>query len=96
MTGRPNNLQSSKSFTRMEPTEEKGSLSRSRSSTLQGQVSDILDPLRANLASDHEDGKAHEDIFTSEEALEGDPKPDRAVPDTFEDLPVEIRSLTER
>lgn len=93
MADRPKNLHPSKSFTRLEST-SKSPLSRSRASTLQGPpVPDMLDPLKVTLSPESE---KDEDIFATQEdedALEGY---EPTVPDTFEELPIEIRSLTER
>ncbi|KAF2712604.1 hypothetical protein K504DRAFT_401640 [Pleomassaria siparia CBS 279.74] len=99
MTEPPKNLQTSKSFTRLEAT-SKGSPSRSRASTLQGSsvpVPDALDPLKLRLApeSEEEDGHADSDVFATQEDAEGG-VPEPGLPDTFEELPIEIRSMTER
>src|SRR4051812_276468 len=97
MAGQPQNLQTSKSFTRLETA--KGPLARSRASTVQGSpvpVPNILDPLKLKLGPESEDGHADDDVFaTQEDADEGD-APEPGLPDTFEELPIEIRSLTER
>lgn len=97
MAERPKPLHTSKSFTRLESTQARGPLSRSRASTLQGPpVPDILDPLREQLSPENEDGPAGGDVFaTKEDAMDGSGY-DRGLPDTFEELPIEIRSLTER
>ncbi|KAF2654525.1 hypothetical protein K491DRAFT_693828 [Lophiostoma macrostomum CBS 122681] len=96
MAERPKNLQTSKSFTRLESTQATGPLSRSRASTLQGPpVPDILDPLKERLLPEDEDGHADGDVF-ARTASEDEGQREPGVPDTFEELPIEIRSLTER
>ncbi|ORY14787.1 hypothetical protein BCR34DRAFT_212343 [Clohesyomyces aquaticus] len=95
MADRPKNLHTSKSFTRLEATSQ-SPLSRSRSSTLQGPpVPDILDPLKVTLSPESEDPKDG-DIFVSQEDEDTPDSTERTVPDAFEELPIEIRSLTER
>ncbi|KAF2473032.1 uncharacterized protein BDR25DRAFT_302064 [Lindgomyces ingoldianus] len=96
MTEPPKNLHTSKSFTRLESPQSHTPLSRSRASTLQGPpVPDILDPLQVTLSPDSEDPKDG-DIFASRDDQDPEDPPVRTVPDTFEELPIEIRSLTER
>ena len=95
MSERPKNLHTSKSFTRLEST-QKNPLSRSRASTLQGPpVPDILDPLKERLLPEEEDGHGDGDVFVQKDGEEDAPH-EPGVPDTFEELPIEIRSLTER
>ncbi|KAF2000039.1 hypothetical protein P154DRAFT_207280 [Amniculicola lignicola CBS 123094] len=95
MAERPKNLHSSQSFTRLESAQARRA--RSRASTLQGPpVPDMLDPLRIELNPDDEDGKTDGDMFVSQEEAEEGGERERGVPDTFEELPIEIRSLTER
>lgn len=97
MADRPTNLQPSKSFTRLESAQAKSPLSRSRASTLQGPpVPDILDPLRERIVPDVDEAKEGGDIFAPQEEEEQDGNPERSAPDSFEELPIEIRSLTER
>jgi len=97
MAERAKNLHTSKSFTRLETAQAKDPLSRSRASTLQGPpVPDILDPLKATLTPENEDGHADGDVFAPQEAIEEESGREPGVPDTFEELPIEIRSLTER
>ncbi|KAH3916577.1 hypothetical protein HBI56_047590 [Parastagonospora nodorum] len=91
---RPNNLHPSRSFTRLDPA-PKSPLSRSRASTLQGpHVPDMLDPLKANMVVE-EDETADGDVFVKKDE-DGEAESHEAAPDTFEELPIEIRSLTER
>jgi hypothetical protein len=90
-------LQTSKSFTRLETAPAKDPLSRSRASTLQGPpVPSILDPLKQKLAPGSEDGHDDGDVFTTQEDAGEASAPEPGLPDTFEELPIEIRSLTER
>jgi hypothetical protein len=97
MSDRPTarDLHPSRSFTRLE-SKSKSPLSRSRASTLQGpHVSDMLDPLKAAMVPE-EDENVDGDVFAKkdedDEKDSGEPK----APDAFEELPIEIRSLTER
>ena len=94
MSDRPKNLHPSRSFTRLDSA-PKSPLSRSRASTLQGpHVPDRLDPLKAAMVPE-EDENADGDVFVKEEnEMDGSEEP--KAPDTFEELPIEIRSLTER
>jgi hypothetical protein len=57
-------------------------------------VPDILDPLKAAMVPE-EDDDADGDVFVKEEnEVDGSEEP--KTPDTAEELPIEIRSLTER
>jgi hypothetical protein len=56
----------------------------------------MLDPLREVISPEEEDGAAGSSVFTTQESAEEDSTQERRVPDTFEELPIEIRSLTER
>lgn len=70
-------------------------MSRSRASTLQGPpLPTILDPLKVTVEPETDDGH-HGDIFASKEDEDG-AQQESGVPDSFEELPIEIRSLTER
>ena len=72
-------------------------MSRSRASTLQGPpVPAHLDPLKIGLTTgdDDRDGHGGQDVFASKENEELEHE--LGVPDSFEELPIEIRSLTER
>jgi hypothetical protein len=94
MSARPNNLHPSRSFTRLESA-PKRTLSRSRASTLQGPpVSDMLDPLKASMVPE-EDETVDSDVFVKQDEDE-EATAQEATPDSFEELPIEIRSLTER
>ncbi|KAF2203391.1 hypothetical protein GQ43DRAFT_390103 [Delitschia confertaspora ATCC 74209] len=92
-------LHTSKSFTRLESVPQSPQ-ARSRASTIQGPpVPNILFTPNTTHSADEEDGKAGRDIFATKEVEEDEIKtgvPESAVPDTFEELPIEIRSLTER
>lgn len=91
---RPKNLHPARSFTRLDSA-PKSPLSRSRASTLQGpHVPDMLDPLKANMVLE-EDETVDGDVFVKQDEDEEAPSSE-ATPDTFEELPIEIRSLTER
>lgn len=95
MADRPRNLHPSRSFTRLEAT-AKSPLSRSRASTLQGPSStDMLDPLKASTVPE-EDEHNEGDVFAKKAEDEEDGNEELKAPDTFEELPIEIRSLTER
>jgi hypothetical protein len=96
MDERPKNLHTTKSFTRLEST-QKSSLHRKRASTLSGPpIPDILDPLKEQLSPENEDGHNHGDIFASQGGEEAEHGQEQGATDAFEELPIEIRSLTER
>ncbi|KAL5114461.1 hypothetical protein ACEQ8H_007658 [Pleosporales sp. CAS-2024a] len=93
---RPQKLQPSRSFTRLDAAPASAQ-SRSRASTLQGpHVPDMLDPLTlsANTVVE-EDEPADADVFAKTHDGHDVASTD-ATPDSFEELPIEIRSLTER
>lgn len=95
MADRPRNLHPSRSFTRLE-TAPKSPLSRSRASTLQGpNASDVLDPLKAAMVPE-EDESTDGDVFAKKGEDGDEAGNELKAPDTFEELPIEIRSLTER
>jgi hypothetical protein len=97
MAERPKNLHASKSFTRLEAAQAKNPLARSRASTLQGPpVPDILDPLRERITPDADESREGGDIFAPQGEDGEDTHCERTAPDSFEELPIEIRSLTER
>jgi hypothetical protein len=54
----------------------------------------MLDPLKANMVLE-EDETVDGDVFVKQDEDEEAPSSE-ATPDTFEELPIEIRSLTER
>jgi hypothetical protein len=54
----------------------------------------MLDPLKANTVVE-EDETADGDVFVKKDEDEGGDSQE-AAPDSFEELPIEIRSLTER
>jgi hypothetical protein len=54
----------------------------------------MLDPLKANMVVE-EDETADGDVFVQKDDEEGGDSQE-AAPDSFEELPIEIRSLTER
>ena len=97
MADRPKQLVTSSSFTRLEAKGGRNPQSRSRASTLSGPVPDILDPLKQRIAPDVDDVREGGDIFALQEDEDASISPERtAAPDSFEELPIEIRSLTER
>lgn len=57
-------------------------------------MTDMLDPLKANMVLE-EDETVDGDVFVKKEQDE-EAAPTEAAPDAFEELPIEIRSLTER
>ncbi|CAI6340516.1 unnamed protein product [Periconia digitata] len=101
MPERPQNLHTSKSFTRLESDRSPApdSTSRSRASTLQGPpmpAIDPLNPLKITLSPQEEDAHADGDVFANKTEEDEAAQPEFAVPGRFEELPIEIRSLTER
>ncbi|KAF2133610.1 hypothetical protein P153DRAFT_308652 [Dothidotthia symphoricarpi CBS 119687] len=87
---RPGNLHTSRSFTRLDSTPKTSLAPRNRANTLQGpNAPNMLDPLKTDVV--HEEDESV-DVFSKKEDEEQQP----AVPDAFEELPIEIRSLTER
>ncbi|PVI04847.1 hypothetical protein DM02DRAFT_611206 [Periconia macrospinosa] len=101
MAERPKNLHTSKSFTRLESSKQAApdSTSRSRASTLQGPpmpVLDPLNPLKISLSTQEDDEKADRDVFANKGEDDDGARSEFGVPDRFEELPIEIRSLTER
>lgn len=56
----------------------------------------ITDPLNITTTPEEEDGHADADVFASKEGDGEEADPELNVPDGFEELPIEIRSLTER
>jgi hypothetical protein len=96
MAERPQNLHTSKSFTRLEAAQAKNPLSRSRASTLQGPPVPVVgDPLKIILPRE-EDEHVDGDVFATKSDGDDEPAKEAGVPDSFEELPIEIRSLTER
>ncbi|KAF1982307.1 hypothetical protein K402DRAFT_397747 [Aulographum hederae CBS 113979] len=100
---RPNTLHVSKSFSRLEPSHQ-NPLNRARASTLQGPpIPEILYPENVTESPVDEDPTEKGDIFETRdeedagtEPATGNDTPVMKLPGTFEDLPIEIRSLTER
>lgn len=90
-------LQTSKSFTRLESTQGKTPLSRSRASTLQGPpLPPIMDPLEVVATPDEVEDHANADVFAPKQEEEEETEQVPGVPEGFDELPIEIRSLTER
>lgn len=98
MAERPRNLHTSKSFTRLESTHTtKDPLARSRATTIQGPaVPDILDPLKERIIPEDDEGHVDGDVFARKGSTDEDDSQPKDAPDTFEELPIEIRSVTER
>ena len=97
MSGPPRNLHPSRSFSRLDST-PKSPLSRSRASTLQGpHVSDMLDSLKTSIVPE-EDENLDGDVFAkkNEDDVQAEAEREQHAADVFEELPIEIRSLTER
>jgi hypothetical protein len=95
MSARPRDLHPSRSFTRLDAA-PKRTTSRTRASTLQGpHVPDMLDPLKASVLPE-EDENADGDVFVKGTQHADQKAPEQPQPDVFEELPIEIRSLTER
>lgn len=95
MSDRPRNLHPSRSFSRLDAA-PKSPLSRNRASTLQGpNVADMLDPLKDSIVPE-EDENVDGDPFAKKEGEDEPEIPAQPAPDVFEELPIEIRSLTER
>jgi len=94
MSDRPRNLHPSRSFSRLDAA-PKSPLSRSRASTLQGPHVDMLDPLKTSIVPE-EDETVDGDVFAKKDVAEEQDSSAQPAPDVFEELPIEIRSLTER
>ena len=100
---RPKPIHTSRSFTRMDNGPGSGS-PRKRASTLQEQGIPAVPQPRAIATSPELVGKKHvADVFENrdddEEQVQsgtGTPGPELQLPSTFDELPIEIRSLTER
>ncbi|KAF1813056.1 hypothetical protein P152DRAFT_473574 [Eremomyces bilateralis CBS 781.70] len=94
---RPNTLNDSKSFTRLESPDD-GSRSRGRASTLTSVAKELLPQNAAVLTPEEEERDAQGDVFNTaqDEGADAEDPPPVAFPQTFEELPIEIRSLTER
>lgn len=92
MTDRPARLHASNSFTRLDASEVKDPLTRSRANTIQGPPMPTVTPREQDGEVGHADG----DIFASKEDEEEDMEHQLNVPEGFDELPIEIRSLTER
>lgn len=99
--GRPKPIHTSRSFSRMEPP-AKALSPRKRASTLQEAGIPAVPAARHLSGSQELDGK-RKDVFEyheeDEEHAQPDtntPGPELNLPNTFDELPIEIRSLTER
>lgn len=99
---RPQTLHVSKSFSRMEPSQNSPiSPSRTRASTIQASAIPAVPEAREIPTSPEVAGKtAKGDVFESqEEDGKVEPEtdgPDLQLPETFDELPIEIRSIAER
>jgi hypothetical protein len=58
-------------------------------------VTDMLDPLKNSMVPE-EDETVDGDVFVKKEEEEDQVTSAQPAPDVFEELPIEIRSLTER
>ena len=100
---RPKPVHSSRSFTRMDDAAGNSS-PRKRASTLQESGIPTVPEARNIATSPELVGKKHvADVFENQEEDEenaqsgtGTPGPELQLPSTFDELPIEIRSLTER
>lgn len=105
LPGRSKTLQMSKSFTRLDPSRS-SPLARSRASTLQGEhipenvVSDITtSPLYMNGKVKQDDFFEKSNLVNGSQGLVndvGEIEVPHHVPDGFDELPVELISLTDR
>ncbi|KAF2745500.1 hypothetical protein M011DRAFT_406299 [Sporormia fimetaria CBS 119925] len=96
MESRPRQLHSAKSFSRLDSPQTNKPLTRSRASTLQGPpVSSALEPLKESLLPENEDAPSSS-VFSMAEDGGEDGENEPPVSGSFEELPIEIRSLTER
>ena len=101
--GRPNALHSSRSFSRMDPPPVPQP-PRKRASTFQEHARPSGPAARPIETSPELAGKTHiADVFENREDDDegvqsgtGTPGPEIQLPSTFDELPIEIRSLTER
>ncbi|KAF2425313.1 hypothetical protein EJ08DRAFT_736774 [Tothia fuscella] len=97
---RPKAPQSTKSFSRFDSTTPSPPRPRSRATTLQGAIPES-DFTTAALPPARSDGKSGDIFSTTSDGVVGSPiseapSPLVGQPETFEELPIEIRSLTER
>lgn len=58
-------------------------------------MTDMLDPLKTTVVPE-EDETVEGDVFVKKEEDEEQAGQEQQAPDVFEELPIEIRSLTER
>ena len=104
---RPATLQTAKSFTRFEPSKISPTSNRSRASTIQAGISPLHTPPAVVLSSSPEitTGTSKEDVFDKAETHEEEPaSPDlngemsrsQSLPERFDELPIELISLTDR
>ena len=106
-SSRPRGLYSSKSFSRFEPRQQEPR-SRNRASTLQnGTINETLSPEKQNFSHGHnEDIPSQGDVFEKRNSDESPRKPRttslqsrvtmEGLPDDFDELPIELMSLTDR
>ena len=104
---RPKSLSSSKSFSRFEPRQQQPR-SRNRASTLQnGTISESSSPEKHKFSHGHNDDiPSQGDVFEKRNSTESPREPrttslrSRAtiegLPDDFDELPIELMSLTDR
>jgi hypothetical protein len=107
MKARPSAISSGKSFTRFEPSKASLGLSRNRASTVQGRVSPIIPEAVAIYSTSPEGASRNrtDDVFektNNEDDEASGSEMDRSVsrtqslPERFDELPIELKSLTDR
>ncbi|KAK8192499.1 hypothetical protein M8818_007668 [Zalaria obscura] len=100
---RPRALHSSRSFTRLESPQASPASSRTRASTIGTAIPSIPEARRIPPSAE-EQGRRKGDIFESLDEHEEHPdpepitpsRPEVQLPETFDQLPIEIRNLTDR
>jgi len=87
----------SKSFTRL-PSPLRDRNPRSRATTISGRSIPEMPAFVANLSTSPSDdrGGKHDIFVTPEDKVEEVVNPSLRIPQSFEELPIEVRSLTER
>ena len=99
---RPRALHTSRSFTRMESPPSTASSPRKRANTTQVSGIPSIPEARSIDPDTEASGKNEKDVFENHEDEENEgsepdtPAPELKLPNTLDELPIEIRSLTER